>query len=70
MRGIRIKISDAVIAEVSGLPTEGTIRPKKHIMLQDAVDIFRDASEELTKKGKGIRSSSLAEPCHELASVV
>ena len=39
-------------------------------MLQDAVDIFRDADEELTKKGKGIQPSSLAEPWCELESVV
>lgn len=70
MRGRRILVSDVVIAEVSGLPTEGTIWPKKHVMLQDAVDIFRDADEELTKKDKGIQPSSLAKPRHELESVV
>jgi len=70
VRGRRITISDVVIAEVSGLPIEGTIWPKKHVMLQDAVDIFRDADEELTKKGKGIQPSSLAEPWCELESVV
>lgn len=43
--------------------------PKKRVMLQDAMEIFRDVGEELTRKGKGIQPSSLGEPWHELASV-
>ena len=35
VRGRRITISDTVIAKVSGLLVEGTIWPKKHVMLQD-----------------------------------
>jgi len=62
VRGRRIIVSDIVIAEVSRLPVEGTTSPKKHVVLQDVVDIFRDGDEELTKKGKGIQPSFLAEP--------
>ena len=58
----RITVSEGVIAEVSGLSVEGDVWPKNHIMLQDAGEIFRDADEELTKKGKGIQPYSLGEP--------
>lgn len=63
VKGIRVTVSEVVIAEVSGLSTEGAVWPKKHIMLHDAVEIFRDVDKELTRKGKGIQPSSLGEPC-------
>lgn len=69
VKGRRIIVSEAVIAEVFGVPAKGIVWPKNHIILQDMVDIFRDAGEELTRKGKGIQPSSLGEPWHELASV-
>lgn len=43
---------------------------KEHIMLQDAVDIFRDAGAKLIMKGKSIQPSSLAEPWRELENIV
>lgn len=64
VKGIRIAVSEAVIVEVSVPPAEGTVWPKKHVMMQDAVDIFRDTGEEFTRKGKGIQLSSLGEPWH------
>lgn len=69
-KGRRITVSEAVIAEVFGLLVEGVLWAKKHIMLQDGMEIFRDAGEELTRKGKGIQPSSLGEPWPELASVI
>jgi len=70
VRGRRIIVSDAVIAEVSGMLAKGEVWSKKNIMLHDAVEIFRDAGQELTKKGKGIQPSSLGEPWGELARFV
>lgn len=70
VKGGRITISEVVIDEVSRLPKEGTIWPKKNVMLQGAVEIFKDVGEELTKKGKGIQLFSLGEPWHELEGVV
>lgn len=61
VKGRRITISEVVIGEVSGLLAEGIVWPKKHVMLQDVEENFRDAGEELTSKGKGIQPSSLGE---------
>ena len=66
----RIIVTDAVINEVSGLLAEGTIWSQKHVLLQDAVENFKDEGEQVVRKGKGIQPSSLAEPWRELASII
>ena len=70
VKGVRIIVSKGLIAELSRLSTEGAVWSKNHVMLHDMVEIFKDASEELTRKGKGIQPSSLGEPWCELTSVV
>ena len=70
VKGRRITVIDTVIAEVSGLPEEGNIWSQKHILLQDAVETFKDEGEQVMQKGKGIQPSSLAETWKELASII
>lgn len=42
VKGRRIIVTDAVIAKVSGLLAEGTIWSQKHVLMQDAVENFKD----------------------------
>lgn len=70
VKGRQITVTDVVIAEVSGLPAEGLVWASKRLKLHDAMEAFRDKGQELIKKGKGIRSSSLEDPWGELARFV
>jgi len=67
VRGRKITVLDAVIAEVSGLPAEGPVWAGNRLKFHDAIEAFRDEGQELIKKGKGLRPSSLREPWGELA---
>lgn len=42
VRGRQITVSDAMIAEVSGLPVEGPIWANKRLKLQGAIAVFKD----------------------------
>lgn len=42
VRGRQVTVTDAVIAEVSGLPTEGPGWAGKRLKLHDAIKAFRD----------------------------
>ena len=70
VKGKKITVINAIIAEVSGLPVEGTTWAQKHVSIQDVVETFKDEGEKLVRKGKGIQPSSLEEPWRELASIV
>ena len=54
VRGRQIPVTDVVIAEVFGLPTEGPVWASKWLKLHDVIEAFRDEGQELIKKGKGI----------------
>ena len=41
---------------------EGTKWIDKHVVLHEAVAIFKDPEEELIRKGKGVHPASLKEP--------
>ena len=62
VKGRIIIVTDVVIDEVSGLSTKGTIWSQKHVLLQDAVETFKEEGEKVIRKGKGIQPSSLVEP--------
>ena len=70
VKGKRITFTEAVIAEVIGLPTEITTWAQKHVSIHDAEETFKDEGEQLVRKCKGFQPYSLAEPWKELASVI
>lgn len=67
MRGRQITIRDVVIAKLSGLPAKGPVSADKGLRLHGTMETFRDEGQELIKKGKCIRPSSLKTPWGELA---
>ena len=70
VRGKRIAVTDAIFAEVSGLPATGPVWTFKKERLQKVIDIFQDEGQHLTIKGKGILPATLGEPWTELARIV
>ena len=72
VKRVRIIVSEVVIAQVSRLSVEGATWLKEHVMLHDVVEIFKDAVEELTWKGKGIqlipsrRTTVVIGECHPI----
>jgi hypothetical protein len=63
-------VTDAIIAEVTGLPNEGTQWTKKYTTLKEAVESFAEPGEEFDKKGKGLNPTALSEPWRELAGMI
>lgn len=61
VRGRQITVSDALIAEVSGLLAKGPVWARKRLKMHDAIEAFKDEGQEIIKKGKGVWSSSLGE---------
>lgn len=70
VRGKRITITDAIIAEVSGLPVVGPTWTHKKLRIQETMAIFQDEGQHLIVKGKGVQPATLGEPWTELARVV
>lgn len=70
VKGRNITVSKVVIAEVSGLPAEGTIWMDKNVLLQDVFTVFQDPEEKLVRKGKGIHPTTLQQPWQELAAIM
>jgi hypothetical protein len=70
IRGIQIPVIDAIIAEVTGLPNEGTQWTGKYTTLKEVVESFAEPGEEFDKKGKGLNPTALSEPWRELAGMV
>ena len=54
VRGRQITLSDEIIAEVSGIPVQGTIWMQKNLRLREAMKIFQDDGHTLVIKGKGV----------------
>lgn len=52
-------VSEEIIAEVTGIPVEGTRWTDKHVLLQEAVTIFKYPDEQLVQKGKGVPPTAL-----------
>jgi len=59
VRGKNIMVSEEIIAEVTGIPVEGTRWTDKHVLLQEAVTIFKYPDEQLVQKGKGVPPTAL-----------
>ena len=70
VRGRQITVSNAVIVEISGLPTKGPVWVTNILKLHDAIETFMDEGQELIKKRKGVQTSSLGEPWGELARIL
>ena len=70
VRGRNIAVSDEIIAEVSGIPVQGTTWTQKKIRIHEAMKIFQDDRQMLTIKGRGVQPASLGEPWTELAKIV
>jgi DNA-binding response OmpR family regulator len=63
--GVRISVTEEDIAEVSGLPTDGTrIFSRKHI-IRDVQQNFFLPEERIILKGRGVQLSSLPPPWPE-----
>ena len=62
VRGRQIAVTDEIIAEVSGIPAQGTVWTQKKIRIREAMQIFQDEGQRLIVKGRGVHPASLGEP--------
>jgi hypothetical protein len=69
VQGIQILVASEIIAEVKGLPNTGVQWIGKYTKLREAVEYFREPTEELDKKGKELNPSTLSESWKELVGI-